>query len=757
MTANCTNPQLGEKLYAWELGMLGGSEREELELHLMECEVCAAKAQKFAATAELLRGSSRVRKAVIDEPRPSVASSKWSSIFRISLVAAAVLVLLLLQPWQLEFHSTLEAIAADNRLAVISFENLSDGGDSARWSDIVTELLITDLSESRYLQVISSQRVHDIERDLTTDEIRSGREETAVLIAKEASARYYLTGSVIESDGLIALTSHLVDVTSGVVLASQEATAKTGENVFGLVDRLSAEIRLDLNLPERALDELDRPVSEVTTNSTEAYRHYLEGIELLEQMYRSPAKQAFERAVEADTTFAMAYYHLARLGQRDLIDRAIEYSSRASRKEQHYIMATKADFDGDWDEQANQLRQLVVGFPDEKEAWYRLGSYHNLFHRYDSAIAYLQRAIELDPVYRGAHNILTYAYSHSGDFARAIESIDRYIAAAPSEANPWDTRGDLFAVHGYPERAAESFAQALEIRPDFTPSTFKLIQMRIFMRQYSAADSLIDALERYDAFGIRVMARLYRAYLPLHRGQFADALETIETGIAQNRADATSDSVIWERAAFHKLKALIYSELDDFEAAVAQIDTCRDIFSRHYPDDTVSHRYLRAEYLAEAGRFDEADREYQVLDDHFKSTGRAPCYALWSGGAIELARGNPAGAIRFLEEVAELTTVSDDFYGHYLLARAYLAGGDLGKAVDKLRQLLDSYSPSRLQGTIDAVRLHYYLGIAYEESQWPDKAIEQLETFLSIWEDADSGLEAVSDARERLSRLKSSS
>ena len=50
--------------------------------------------------------------------------------------------------------------------------------------------------------------------------------------------------------------------------------------------------------------------------------------------------------------------------------------------------------------------------------------------------------------------------------------------------------------------------------------------------------------------------------------------------------------------------------------------------------------------------------------------------------------------------------------------------------------------------------LHYYLGQAYEQSRWRDRAIEQYETFLDIWKDADARLESVEDAKARLARLK---
>ena len=52
------------------------------------------------------------------------------------------------------------------------------------------------------------------------------------------------------------------------------------------------------------------------------------------------------------------------------------------------------------------------------------------------------------------------------------------------------------------------------------------------------------------------------------------------------------------------------------------------------------------------------------------------------------------------------------------------------------------------------VTTYYYLGQAYEAAGRYDEAIEQYETFLDIWKDADPGIESVEDAKERLTRLK---
>ena len=65
-----------------------------------------------------------------------------------------------------------------------------------------------------------------------------------------------------------------------------------------------------------------------------------------------------------------------------------------------------------------------------------------------------------------------------------------------------------------------------------------------------------------------------------------------------------------------------------------------------------------------------------------------------------------------------------------------------------------TYDRSRNLHVTFSVRVHYWLGQAYEASGWNDKAIQQYEKLLEVWKDADEGLESVEDAKERLAKLK---
>ncbi|MCK4606972.1 MAG: hypothetical protein KAU35_06725 [candidate division Zixibacteria bacterium] len=126
-------------------------------------------------------------------------------------------------------------------------------------------------------------------------------------------------------------------------------------------------------------------------------------------------------------------------------------------------------------------------------------------------------------------------------------------------------------------------------------------------------------------------------------------------------------------------------------------------------------------------------------------------------GCVERAKRNYDVAIRHFARAVEELLDRDTPYGfgtRFLLARSHQDNGQLGEAVDELEQLLSSYSEGRIW-CIESVKLHYFLGMAYEQSGWNNKAIEQYETFLDIWKDADPGIESVEDAKERLARLKS--
>ncbi|MCP4686053.1 MAG: tetratricopeptide repeat protein, partial [bacterium] len=466
--SRCIDGQIGNLLAAYEADMLDDADREKFELHALECRYCNEQIRKFSRGARLMRFDPRVRETIAAlDSSPARKKRPTQRIGQAILVAAAVLAFLILKPWQLEFSPTDQAVAAGSRLTVMYFENLADPADTARLGQIATHLLIADLSESQYIDVVSSQRLFDVLKLLGSEDVKSVDRAVATQVAVRADARWMLLGSILQVEPRLELATQLVEVSSGDVIESQRITGSDGEDIFALVDRLSVQVRNDLTLPSEAFQEPDRLVADVTTHSREAYRHYLEGLDNYYKLYIPEAVAGFEKAIEEDSTFAMAYYYLSRLKSRRYVSKAIKYSAAASQKEQAYISVLKASAERDIDRVVAELQQIVERYPDEKEALLQLGRYLASRGRYEEAIGYLDKAVEIDPLYKLSHDLLALCYSGQGDFENAILAIDRYIELAPDEANPYDTRSDIYARSGRLDEAIRSMWGAVRIKRDF--------------------------------------------------------------------------------------------------------------------------------------------------------------------------------------------------------------------------------------------------------------------------------------------------
>jgi tetratricopeptide (TPR) repeat protein/TolB-like protein len=450
---------------------------------------------RYQRADELVVDLRRLRRETDSQPIPRISDTgatpiagrpAWLRPLRLALavlgiVAIAITLPLLLRDGWLMSSS---ARAAGSSLAVLPLQNLKDGEDPERLGRILQELIITDLSGLESLRVFSSQRLFDIRKELGGRGPAADR-EVATEVAKRAGARTMLTGSLSQLGPQWILTAQLVNVADGAVLKSERID---GSDLYAMVDSLTARIRDDLGVDLATGEGLQLAVKDKTTDSIEAYKHFLEGVERLNAWDYDEAVEELERAVEIDPSFGQAYYKLAIarwwfsgdqswwvIGDptapdeilRNLLGGDFKLSEKDRRLAKAFLPLVMYDYLA----ARPRFERLVVEYPDDKEAWYGLGEarYHSPRGSLDpEAVDAFERALKLDPSFR-------LAYSHVSAYYQAKRMYDAAIAKLREliERNPDDgiwyrelvrflvRKGDDVAVE---ETLAESLRQVVEPR-----------------------------------------------------------------------------------------------------------------------------------------------------------------------------------------------------------------------------------------------------------------------------------------------------
>ncbi|UCC43052.1 MAG: hypothetical protein JSU65_07820, partial [Candidatus Zixiibacteriota bacterium] len=329
-------------------------------------------------------------------------------------------------------------------------------------------------------------------------------------------------------------------------------------------------------------------------------------------------------------------------------------------------------------------------------------------------------------------------------------TVNRYIEIAPDEPNPYDTRGDLFLHHGENDAALESYLQALKIRPNHFQSLQTCGHLYLLKQDYEHADSCYRICAVHGESDLRTRAREFLAYVPLLQGQFTATMAMLDSMVAID----ISERQFGGAARKLLMKVHVLTELGRFDEAMAAIDSTEQVGE---PIDIAAGLLYRThliQTLVGAGQWERAELLLDSIRSVHASEDSLPWEYWFLRGYIDFSRDRIESAITAFIRIYE---GSIHFPTRYWLARAYLADGNLNRAGEAFEAIWGDYSTDRYYHGMWFVRVHYYLGLTYEASNWPDRAIEQYEAFLSRWGNADAALPEITDARERLARLRAES
>ena len=672
-----------------------------------------------------------------------------------------------------------KAKGAVHTVAIVGFENLTGEASYDYLKKAIPNLLITSLEQSRYLDVVAWEKLSDLAGNRDLDVTRAADRDAWFDICRRAGVDAIVMGSFTKAENLFATDAKVYDVQTKNMVKS---TGSRGEGVASIlrnqIDSLSAEIAVGVGLSANAAAKHAVPITKVTTGSMDAYQLFLKGQEDFERYYFDDARVSFEKAVEKDPSFALAYFYLARTygsaADAPKAAAALDQFKKLSQanpgkgKDALWIAALTATLEKDPEAYVKRMEEIIKADPADKRAHADLGAYYRNEKKLPEAVAELEKALAIDPRFGYAQNLLAYSYAELGDKDKALKTFDLYAAAHPGEANPLDSMGDLYFLTGEYDEARAKYQQALAIKPDFS-SIWKLAYLYAMDGDYDAALRWTDdMITRARTDGMRADGHQWKGFYYSLTGRFNDALaelgtaETLaKTSGNQKLADVVLRDALWTAYDWGRLdlfKVYIEKRLsylaETKQGTPSLIKAYELLYTGLYEvkaGNVAAARTKLTGIKALAARVEDDDKRLNALaENHLERE-------------ILLAEGDYDGAVKVFAarphakiDLSTAATVEgrnlpfvDDF-----AARVYLKKGATDLALGEYERLVSPGARERAGALVHPFsRLR--LAALYEAKGDALKAAEQYKALWTIWRQADPSLPEVATVRQKLGKYKS--
>jgi len=706
---------------------------------------------------------------------PAVAAGEVRARGRLGYVAATVVVLVALAAsvWgyrQFFGNSPRELEAAgvgtaDVRpsLAVLYFDNIS-GEEEIDWlRSGLTEMLVTDLSQSPDLRVLGTDRVYEILDEMGRLDEPATSAAVVREVAESADVDHVVLGSFMQAGETIRITARLQDAVSGEVLASEQVEGEGESSIFSMVDELTRRLRTRLALAPPSSAMLDRELGEVTTSSVEAYRYFVDANRLHESGNVFAAIPLFERALEIDPGFALALAKLSivysNLYEMDLsfayAERALEHVDRLTLRERYYIEGAYNSLRPATELQSAQAyERLVELYPDVTAGRNNLASAYIQLGRLDEAIPILEGLVEIRDNFQGVYGNLANIYAYLGDLDKARESLELMVSYYPTINSSHRNLGFFLVRIGEFDEAEAVLAQATAMAAGDPFVTAAIAEMSLLRGDYTGAEEAAGGLLALPIPAVQAYGTLFKGSALLHQGKLTEAMATLEQFVA-----GTSSGTF--RAMTQTGLSQLALESGDPTRALELADaTAQEAegFAEELPA-----RATAALARQRLGRASEASSSMVELVAHLGElpTHHARVQEHLYPGLLALERGEIQPAIAELRAAEDQLTVYADVYGPqgsnhaavwFALGSALLASGEDSAAAELFQRLVDSYA-ERSFDPLPYVRSLYFLGKIHLERGATAQARDYLQRFIDHWGKGEIDRERVAEVRELLGTL----
>jgi serine/threonine-protein kinase len=493
---------------------------------------------------------------------------------RAVIVAGLSVAALLVAAWALIGNR--DGVDPRRSYAVVPFD-IQTGNSEVQWlRDGSVNMLTLALQQWTDLQVVDYERTLTLVRDAGMEDRRVDL-DGARNVARRGGAGTLVMGQISTTTDSLLVTARVYDVRSGRTINTVNRSAALSADPRGLFEDLASFLLNAAGGPTSASVHIAR----ATTTSITAYRAYLDGVRLLNSWHLRSADSAFQVAIRADSTFALAWHKRAlALGWGDGADsaylvaatRAVELADRLPPRAQslvrgHHALATglSAQLSGQpgarasYEEAQRIYLELLARDSLVAEGWYGLAD--SYFHdnvpddslpaierRLTAGLRAFNRTLALDSTFHLAYSHLVQQYQSLS------QATSGFVLSGDSVV--WANEPAALRALGGPSGVAALRARASDIGlamtrgwaradPDAAAPHISLAQAYVARGE---ADSAVAALERATArpalntpvmrlqiAGYQLLADDPRAFATMQEASSRENLAGLRAGSATER------------------------------------------------------------------------------------------------------------------------------------------------------------------------------------------------------------------------------
>ena len=337
-------------------------------------------------------------------------------------------------------------------IAVIPFENHT-GDTTLNWfGKGISSLIINGLGTSTELAVSDDFTMSEAMEGMTQVYTAGFTPAVARDIARKTKAETYITGSFQGRENTYWILVNLVSTETGNILWTNKVEGDLKSSAYlVLADSLCNDVKNYLEI--KALEEIaDLDFKEVYPQSAEAYRYFIDGMDLIMKQNYPAGYESLIKALEVDSTFALASFYLAytcNIGQyksdmsNQWLGKAMLYKDRIPSKYRLWLEMWNSCLSGkSMRDISRYCDQLSVSGINTRFFWADLGvTYFDFLHEYPKAVNAFDNVIRLNQELSQDFKFIVFwerflqALHITGAHEREKEIAELGLKAVPGEAN----------------------------------------------------------------------------------------------------------------------------------------------------------------------------------------------------------------------------------------------------------------------------------------------------------------------------------